>query len=66
MNSHTHPFYRYADSQDHLIISLNEQIQNLIPLKDSYSALQRYHLKISQDLESLLYDNVLFHLLRIK
>lgn len=46
----SHPFYRYADSQDHLIISLNEQIQSLVPLKESYAALQRYHIKITQDL----------------
>lgn len=45
-----HPYYSYVHSQDHIIISLNEQIQALHPLKESYSNLQRYHIKITQDL----------------
>ena len=51
-------YSRYADSQDHLIISLNSQIESLIPLKDSYSSLQRYHIKLTSDFEPLLSEQV--------
>jgi hypothetical protein len=40
---------RYLNSQDQLIISLNEQIEAMTPLKDSYSSLQRYHIKLLHD-----------------
>ena len=49
---------RYATSQDHLIISLNDQIEALVPLKDSYASLQRYHIKLTNDFESLLSEQV--------
>ena len=52
-------YTRYADSQDHLIISLNDQIEALLPLKDSYASLQRYHIKLTHDFESLLVEQVL-------
>ena len=52
-------YSRYADSQDHLIITLNEQIETLVPLKDSYASLQRYHIKLTHDFESLLTEQVL-------
>ena len=42
-------YSRYADSQDHLIISLNDQIEALLPLKDSYTSLQRYQIKLTHD-----------------
>ena len=58
-------YSRYADSQDHLIISLNQQIETLIPLKDSYASLQRYHIKLTQDFESLLAEQVQKNLRRI-
>jgi len=45
---------RYLNSQDQLIISLNEQIEAMVPLKESYTALQRYHIKISHDFETIL------------
>ena len=54
----SHPYYSYVHSQDHIIISLNEQIQTLLPLKESYVNLQRYHIKITQDLESLVCEHV--------
>lgn len=41
---------RYRDSQDHLIITLNEQIEAMMPLKDSYSSIQRYHIKLTNEL----------------
>ncbi len=40
---------RYLNSQDQLIITLNEQIESMAPLKDSYATLQRYHIKLSHD-----------------
>lgn len=40
---------RYSGSQDHLIISLNEQIEILLPMKDSYASLQHYHIKLTHD-----------------
>lgn len=40
---------RYLNSQDQLIISLNEQIESMAPLKDSYASLQRYHIKLLND-----------------
>lgn len=45
---------RYSDSQDHMIITLNDQIEAIMPLKESYSSLQRYHIKLSTDLEAML------------
>lgn len=49
---------RYLNSQDQLIISLNDQIESMGPLKDSYATLQRYHIKLSHDFETLLAENV--------
>ena len=49
---------RYLNSQDHLIISLNEQIESMMPLKESYVALQRYHAKLTHDFDSLLGEHV--------
>ena len=46
--------HRYLNSQDQLIISLNEQIEAMNPLKDSYASLQRYHIRLLHDFESLL------------
>ena len=54
----SHSYYSYVNSQDHIIISLNEQIQALFPLKESYVNLQRYHIKTTQDLESLVSEHV--------
>jgi hypothetical protein len=50
---------RYLVSQDALIISLNEQIEAIIPLKESFAALQRYHIKLSADYSSLLAEQVI-------
>lgn len=49
---------RYLNSQDQLIISLNEQIESMTPLKDSYSSLQRYHIKLLHDFETLIAQHV--------
>lgn len=49
---------RYLNSQDQLIISLNDQIESMAPLKDSYATLQRYHNKVSHDFETLLVEHV--------
>ena len=57
--------HRYLNSQDQLIINLNEQIEAMIPLKDSYASLQRYHIRLLHDFESLLAEQVFINLFRI-
>ena len=48
----------YYSSQDQFILSLDQQIQALLPLKDSYVALQHYQHKIMQEYQTLIHDQV--------
>lgn len=56
---------RYLNSQDQVIISLNSQIEAMLPLKESFEALKRYQLKLTHDCEVVATENVLLLLFRV-